>query len=112
MTRAHYWRPRQERDLGAPLIACAYAHPQRLVRLYLPPDTCTNMDGALEFALSRFPEALSIETYAGDEPDTIYTRDPREPRRWWAEFPPAPGTQAAADAAARDLIERARDADA
>lgn len=52
----------------------SYDFERRLGVLYLPEGVCTDMTGAIRFFTRIDPEVQQIQTYAGPERDTIYTR--------------------------------------
>ena len=46
----------------------------RLVRFWLPALNCTDMGGAIRVATRHCPAVSRIETFAGNEPDTVYMK--------------------------------------
>ena len=51
-----------------------YDFEQRVGVLYLPAGVCTDMSGAIQFFKKIDPEVHQIQTYSGEQRDTIYTR--------------------------------------
>ena len=59
-------------DLHTSVYRLAYDFATRTGTLFMPPDCCTDMSGALKLFKRIDPDVECIETMAGDYRDTVY----------------------------------------
>ena len=56
------------------LDAVSYSYKDRKATLYVPEFCCTDMSGAIAYAVHHFPDVRTIQTVSGDKPDVVYRR--------------------------------------
>jgi len=53
-------------------------------KLYMKPGCCTDRQAAIDLFMAIDPKVVLVQTFAGDLPDTFYSRDDSE----WTDIPP------------------------
>lgn len=53
----------------------SYDYAQKVGEIWLPPDNCTDMKGAIRMMTGFDPEVKTIITWAGGRRDTVYFRE-------------------------------------
>ena len=75
-----------------PRLACgvlrlSYDFETRAGEIYFPQAHCCDMSGCIKLFAAIDPEAVSIQTFSGDRPDTSYHRDSGGSSDWSAFLP-------------------------
>jgi hypothetical protein len=66
-----------------------YDFTERIGQVAMPPNCCTDMEGAIEFFTRIDPDVLEVQTFAGGALDTVYVRtDTERGSGWNARRPP------------------------
>ena len=62
-------------DIGCLLLRLTYNFDVDTCHLYLPDGACVDMQKAIHFVQSKFPDTVRLFSYSGSKVDTVYTKE-------------------------------------